>query len=168
MFSNAKSIDYYGVWDKTTIVTWTENLTDNIRILHTPGHDYTSITIFVTTKDGIVAICGDVFWKENYPQNPKDDVFASNIDRLKDSREMVLQMADWVIPGHGPMYKIDKTKGKGENQEIKKENKVVIFCKKCGKAMEQKDKCRCRPYLCYRCCQCGLDCDLCNCSHKIL
>ena len=170
MFPNAKSIDYYGVWDKTTIVTWTENLTGNIKVLHTPGHDYTSITLFVTTKDGVVAICGDVFWKENYPQDPKDDIFASNPERLRESRKMVLEMADWVIPGHGPIYRNDKIKKieDGEvNQEVKlKEPKNILICKKCGSRMEQKDKCRCRPYLCFRCCQCGLDCDLCSCSHK--
>jgi glyoxylase-like metal-dependent hydrolase (beta-lactamase superfamily II) len=170
MFPNAKSIDYYGVWDKTTIVTWTENLTENIKILHTPGHDYTSVTLFVTTKDGVVAICGDVFWKQNYPQDPKDDVFASNPDRLKESREMVLRMADWVIPGHGPIYKNNKA-GEIENEKVNEEEKLkerknILVCKKCGIKMEQKDKCRCRPYLCFKCCQCGLDCDLCSCSHR--
>ena len=45
-------------------------------------------------------------------------------------------------------------------------NPVVSICKGCGMEMEQKDKCLCRPYLCYRCCNCGLDCDACNCSVK--
>ncbi|MCX6720610.1 MAG: MBL fold metallo-hydrolase [Candidatus Staskawiczbacteria bacterium] len=175
MFPNAKAIDYYGVWDKTTIVTWSEDLTDNIKVLHTPGHDYTSITLFVTTKDGVVAICGDVFWRENYPRDPHDDVFASNPERLKESREMILRDADWIVPGHGPMYKNDRAAeeekereqmAEKRNEEGIRNQKVTIACKRCGMQMSQKDKCRCRPYLCFRCCECGLDCNNCSCSHR--
>lgn len=42
----------------------------------------------------------------------------------------------------------------------------IFICKVCGTQMSQKDKCLCRPNLCYRCCKCGLDCDACNCSVK--
>ena len=142
--------------------------------MHTPGHDYTGLTLFVTTgpeseHPGVVAICGDVFWKENYPLDLKDDAYASNPERLEESREMILKMADWIIPGHGGIYKNDKNTAQGEviEAETKRhEVKIVVTCKKCGIEMSQKDKCQCRPYLCFRCCECGLDCELCSCSHK--
>ena len=67
MFPEAKALDYFGLWDKNTVENWSEHFSQNIQILRTPGHDYTGITLFVTTNDGVVAICGDVFWKENYP-----------------------------------------------------------------------------------------------------
>jgi glyoxylase-like metal-dependent hydrolase (beta-lactamase superfamily II) len=170
MFPNAKTLEYYGLWNKNTIETWPENFTENIRILHTPGHDYTGITLFVNTDEGLVAICGDVFWKENYPQDSKDDAYASNPGRLADSREMILKMADWVIPGHGPMYKnnrLDATdEDETESAQKPKGPKISVVCKKCGREMSQKDKCKCRPYLCFNCCECGMDCDLCYCSHQ--
>ena len=78
MFPSAKVLEYYGIWDKNTVQEWAEDLTPNIKILHTPGHDYTAITIFVKTKTGVVAVCGDNFWRENYPRDPYDDTFASN------------------------------------------------------------------------------------------
>jgi len=78
MFPNAKTLEYYGLWHKDTIDEWDEDFTPNIQVIHTPGHDYTGLTLFVTTNDGVIAICGDVFWKENYPKDPHDDVFASN------------------------------------------------------------------------------------------
>jgi glyoxylase-like metal-dependent hydrolase (beta-lactamase superfamily II) len=160
-------LEYFGLWDKNTIDSWPENFTDNIKVVHTPGHDYTGITLFVKTKDGTVAICGDVFWKEDYPHNPKDDTFASNPDRLEESREMVLKTADWIIPGHGAIYENNRSSAL-EKDEItdKKQPKVTVVCKRCGRQMEQKDKCLCRPYLCFNCCECGLDCDLCYCSHQ--
>ena len=167
MFPNAKTLEYYGLWDKVGVENWPEDFTPNIQVLHTPGHDYTSITLLVKTKEGIIAICGDVFWKKNYPEDPRDDAFASNPEKLKESRGMILKMADWIIPGHGAIYKNNRTGAQTEEKrEIKNESKISVICKKCGRPMKQKDKCQCRPYLCFRCCECGLDCDLCSCSHK--
>jgi len=105
MFPNAKTLEYFGLWNKNTVQDRPEKLTENIKILYTPGHDYTGISLLVTTRDGVVAICGDVFWKENHPQNPEDDAYASDTEKLKESRQMILKMADWIIPGHARMYK---------------------------------------------------------------
>lgn len=173
MFPNAKILEYYGLWDKRTVSDWSENFTSNIRVLHTPGHDYSSITLFVTTGSesghpGVVAICGDVFWKENYPREPQDDAYASNPEKLKESREVVKKMADWIVPGHGGIYNNDKS---GYFAPVKespiKQPKISLKCKKCDREMTSpKDKCFCRPYLCFICCECGLDCDLCYCSHQ--
>ena len=105
MFPEAKTLEYYGLWSKLSVENWQKEFTPNIQILYTPGHDHTGITLMVKTNEGVVAICGDVFWKENYPENPADDAFASDPDKLRRSLEMVLEMADWIIPGHGEMYK---------------------------------------------------------------
>jgi glyoxylase-like metal-dependent hydrolase (beta-lactamase superfamily II) len=105
MFPEAKTLEFFGLWSKNTTEDWQEQFSKNIKVLKTPGHDYTSITLFVTTKDGVIAVCGDVFWKENYP---KKDVYASDLRKLEKSRELVLEMADWVVPGHGRMYKVKK------------------------------------------------------------
>ncbi len=166
MFPEAKVLEYFGLWDKNTVETWREDFTKNIKILHTPGHDYTGITLFVNTDEGRVAICGDVFWKENYPRAAKDDAYASNPGRLEESRKTILEMADWVIPGHGPMYKNNRTGAIAEDVPKQKGAEIAVICKKCGRGMKQKDKCFCRPYLCFNCCECGLDCDLCYCSHQ--
>ena len=170
MFPKAKTLEYYGVWDKNTIEGWSESLTSNIHVSHTPGHDYTGITVFVTTDDGVVAICGDVFWRENYPRLPEEDAYASNPGKLAESREMVLKTADWIIPGHGPMYETDRevvlVKKETATPAKTKESVIVVVCKKCKQPMKQRDKCLCRPYLCFRCCECGYDCPTCGCSHK--
>lgn len=167
MFPEAKILEYFGLWEKDTVEEWKEQFSSHIQILKTPGHDYTSITLFVSTESGIVAICGDVFWRENYP---KEDAYATDPQRLHESRSMVLEMADWIIPGHGPMYKIKKDQPQDTDESggavEEKELKIFLTCKKCHKLMGRKDRCMCRPWLCHRCCECGLDCDLCGCSHK--
>lgn len=169
MFPGAKTLEYFGVWDKGNCEDWQEQFTPNIQIMATPGHDYTSITLFVKTNDGVVAICGDVFWKENYPERAQDDTFASNPEKLELSRESVLRMADWIIPGHAGMYKVKKSEAEEsevEKSDAKDSQKPFAICGKCKRIIENKlDSCRCRPYLCHKCCECGLDCNLCGCSH---
>ena len=105
MFPKAKTLEYYGIWSGKTVDNWNENFTKNIEIIKTPGHDKTSITLLVKTEMGIIAICGDVFWKENYPEK---DIYADNPEKLKESRENILKLADYIIPGHAGMYKVKK------------------------------------------------------------
>jgi len=175
MFPEAKVLDYFGLWEKNTVEKWQEQLSENIQILRTPGHDNTDITIFVTTNPdceypGVIAICGDVFWKNNFPRDPAEDIYALNPIELGHSREMVLKTADWIIPGHGDIYKVDKSQIEEEEPMLGvigvKKPSVVLECKKCKRTMEKHDRCLCRPWLCHHCCQCGLDCNLCGCSHK--
>lgn len=106
MFPQAKNLEYWALWDGNKADEWQEQFTDDIRIIKTPGHNYDGLTILVTTKQGIVAIVGDLWWKENHPQD--NDPYASDMEKLKESRKIVLGLADYIIPGHGPMFKVIK------------------------------------------------------------
>jgi glyoxylase-like metal-dependent hydrolase (beta-lactamase superfamily II) len=106
LFPKAKILEYYGWWQGDF---WSETETsgiinDNIQIIKTPGHSHDSITLLVKTHKGTVAICGDVFWKKNYP---KDDPYASDNFLLKKSRQKLLKIADYIIPGHGNIFKVE-------------------------------------------------------------
>jgi len=103
MFPTAKTLEYYGLWDKNTVQDWKDQFSDDIKIIKTPGHSYDGLTLLVKTSEGIVAICGDVFWKKDFPEN---DEYAIDSKKLKESRKMVLGAADWIIPGHAGIYKI--------------------------------------------------------------
>lgn len=105
MFPTAKTLEFFGLWEKNSVSDWDENFTDDIKIIKTPGHNYDGLTLLVKTDTGIVAVCGDVFWKKDYPEN---DPYASDKDGLADSRKKVLQLADYIIPGHAGMYKVEK------------------------------------------------------------
>ena len=105
MFPNAKVIEYYGVWDKNKVEDRQNQLTEDIKIIETPGHNYTSLTLLVKIALGNIAICGDVFWKENYPEI---DEYADDPEKLKETRKKLLELADYIIPGHAGMYKVEK------------------------------------------------------------
>ena len=103
MFPNAKILEFYGLWDKNKCDEWNEQFTDNIKIIKSLGHDKTGITFLVKTNKGIMAVCGDVFWKEDYPKN---DPYADNPKKLKETRKNILKLADWIVPGHAGMYRV--------------------------------------------------------------
>lgn len=167
MFPKAKVLEYFGLWTGGRIEDWQENFTDDIQVIKTPGHDYSSITLFVKQdNDGVVAICGDVFWKEG---GPAFDPYASDHKKLQHSRELVLKMSQWIIPGHAGMYKT-KNGSKLIRADIARKTKTEALgnCKKCHRPfIKITDKCLCQDWLCYHCCECEVDCDVCNCKVRI-
>jgi glyoxylase-like metal-dependent hydrolase (beta-lactamase superfamily II) len=105
MFALAKKLEFYGLWDGNKCLEWQSNFSNDIEIVRTPGHSDDSLTFLVKTDLGKVAICGDVFWKENFPDN---DPYANDLGKLVASRKKVLETADYIIPGHGDIYKVNK------------------------------------------------------------
>lgn len=60
-----------------------------------------------------MCIAQDVFWWEDGKQETDSvqklldlqDPFASDPEALQQSRKLVLDLADWIIPGHGVMFR---------------------------------------------------------------
>ncbi|MDD4902398.1 MAG: MBL fold metallo-hydrolase [Patescibacteria group bacterium] len=87
----------------------------DIKIIKTPGHDQFHCSVLVPTKKfGKVAVAGDVFW---WPDNQKQKTDRKSLIKLKDpyvknkkdllaSRKKILAIADYIIPGHGKMFKV--------------------------------------------------------------
>jgi len=105
MFPKAKALDYWGWWEGDVWKECSGKVTDSIRIIKTPGHNYDGVTLLVKTDKGTVAICGDVIWKENQPEKDK---YATDMEALKESRKKVRELADWIVPGHGKMFRVEK------------------------------------------------------------
>jgi glyoxylase-like metal-dependent hydrolase (beta-lactamase superfamily II) len=102
MFPKAKTLEYYGLWDKNMMDDWKEQFTRDIKIIKTPGHSYDGISLIVNTPKGKIAIAGDVFWKRD---SPIKDPYANDLKKLNESRKLILGIADWIVPGHADMYK---------------------------------------------------------------
>ena len=87
-----------------------------IRVVHTPGHVDNHIAFIVETPEGICAIAGDVFWWEDGEERQTDyqsliehvDPVAKNQTLLQESRKKLLNLADYVIPGHGKTFKVPR------------------------------------------------------------
>jgi len=82
----------------------------SVRVIATPGHTLDSISLVVVTgtkEQGTVVIAGDNFEKEEDLQDPDLWKSAGSEDEEKqtESRQKVLDLADWVVPGHGNMFR---------------------------------------------------------------
>jgi glyoxylase-like metal-dependent hydrolase (beta-lactamase superfamily II) len=106
MFPSARALDYWGWWQGDLWKKCGGRISKNLMMIKTPGHSYDGMTLLAETNEGIVAICGDVFWKERFPRKDK---YASDEKALAESRRLVLRSADVVIPGHGKMFSVKKS-----------------------------------------------------------
>lgn len=92
----------------------------DIKIIQTPGHDQFHGSLVVPTNDGIVVVAGDVFWWDDSEKQITDrkslmehtDPFMKDLKSLNKSRQEVLKIADYIIPGHGKIFKNPRRKTK--------------------------------------------------------
>lgn len=106
LFPKAKWITSLYIFDRDK---WLDHkgegykLSPNVSIIHTPGHTPEHASFKVKTDRGIIIVAGDVWWLET--MEPKIDEMALDQKKLEESRKKILKIADWVIPGHGKMFK---------------------------------------------------------------
>lgn len=116
IFENARVITSSEVYNGDKQIEYEGQLPElGLKIIETPGHSDDSKTLLVETEDGIYAVAGDVFWwkegEEQVVDLEKPDPYAEGVDTMKnliERRKKVLELADWVIPGHGKMFKSPK------------------------------------------------------------
>jgi glyoxylase-like metal-dependent hydrolase (beta-lactamase superfamily II) len=82
-------------------------LTKDVEFLLTPGHTTDSTSLIVTTQDGKVCIAGDAFpSKEFLNLNKEPLAMLVDISQFNKSRDKILAIADYIIPGHGDIFKV--------------------------------------------------------------
>ncbi|MBF0318016.1 MAG: MBL fold metallo-hydrolase [Nitrospirae bacterium] len=80
---------------------------EGISVIATPGHTAQDVSVIVRASIGTVAVVGDLF-------ESKDDLGDESLWRRCSenqatqykSRQRVLQVADYIVPGHGPMFAV--------------------------------------------------------------
>lgn len=105
LFPNASAIVGKIKWNPDTSIDVYENIEDidiqkGIKLIETPGHKFPHVSVVVEADQKYV-IAGDTITK---------DFFITGYERHEKitSAKKVLDMADTVIPGHGPLiYKED-------------------------------------------------------------
>lgn len=84
---------------------------DEIEIIPTPGHTKQDISVLVRTRQGVVAIVGDLFENENDLDNQNLWRSFSEFPAEQEvSRNKILEIADFIVPGHGDMFGVKKGK----------------------------------------------------------
>lgn len=104
LFPKALFIDSLGEFrgDKFLLAKAERQITKNVRIAKTPGHALEDISIIASnTKFGIIAVIGDLFWQGG----DNKLIQIESLEKLAISRKKILLIADYLIPGHGKMFK---------------------------------------------------------------
>lgn len=112
LFPNAKLIVGFDIYDVDVATFFQKNYQVDKFVTATErtGHDDRSIGIMVQTKDGLVAICGDLFEYERDWQNAKNWMaFSKQPKEQIKNRAKAWELADYIVPGHGTMFKVDKS-----------------------------------------------------------
>lgn len=110
------------VWDDSNVYSWDGKIGEHggkipgadVRLIRTPGHDPFHCSVLVKTKEwGKVVIAGDIFWWQEGQRQETDeaslinhkDPYMKDCAALAKSREKILRLADYIIPGHGKIFK---------------------------------------------------------------
>ena len=104
VFPNAKIVDHWGYYEEDI---WSDHpdeaeVAPGIRVFRTPGHTHEDATLVIETSDGVYALT-HVWWMPGY--EPAQDPLAEDPAELEVSRKKILEIADWIVPGHGPAYR---------------------------------------------------------------
>lgn len=115
IFKNAKIVDELYVYQKDAIIRHNETVPETgLRVIRTPGHMEEHCSLVVETDKGVFAVAGDVFWwmegeeQQIIIDKPDNDPEHMNLEKLIASRKKILEIADFVIPGHGKMFEVKK------------------------------------------------------------
>lgn len=110
VFENAKLIDFAGIYQNDVWLDHPDNyqIAPGIRVLKTPGHTSEDASLIVDTPDGVYAFT-HAWW---YDMQPEKSPLAQDHDQLDASRLMLLEIADWIIPGHGAPFENPARTGK--------------------------------------------------------
>jgi glyoxylase-like metal-dependent hydrolase (beta-lactamase superfamily II) len=104
LFPNAEVVDFWGTYKGDV---WRDHgdgheIAPGIKVLRTPGHTAEDASLVVETADGTYALT-HVWWLSD--MTPEKDPLAWNQAKLDESRQRIVTMANWIIPGHGKMFK---------------------------------------------------------------
>jgi len=115
LFVHADILDRDAVYHNLIKISDSKFIPDtNVEIIPTPGHTRKHVALLVNTSEGKYAIAGDVFWWEDNQEQRTDmrsliempDPFAKDMNILQKSRAKLLQIADYIIPGHGDIFEV--------------------------------------------------------------
>ena len=87
-----------------------EQIVKDVKVIETPGHTNDSISVVVDSEIGKVVIAGDAMSSEEWLDlNKKGNIdLLYDVDKFDISRKKILEIADWIVPGHGKMFKVEK------------------------------------------------------------
>lgn len=102
-FPKEKSLERFELKDGTKIAK-------DVSVIELPGHSSDLLGLVIETSIGKIVIASDAIASEKNVQMeikpPK--MLLSNEKQYDSSRKKILEIADYIVPGHGAMFKVQK------------------------------------------------------------
>ncbi len=104
LFPNAELVDFWGRYKGDL---WQDHkdgyeIAPGMKVLRTPGHTEEDASLVVETNQGAYVLTH--LWSFA-DITPGEDPLAWNQEKLDENRKKILEIADWIIPGHGNLVK---------------------------------------------------------------
>lgn len=83
-------------------------LDKDVEFLLTPGHSEDHVSLLVNTKEGKIVVAGDAIANKKQANLADKPLLYTDLEDYNNSRQKILALADFIIPGHGEMFKVIK------------------------------------------------------------
>lgn len=104
MFPNAAVHDHWAIYRGTD---WEDSecdgrvLTESVQLARTPGHTAEDLALIAGTPEGVAVTTHSWFRADSKVENEEPE----DAEQLRESRRSILEVADLIIPGHGPAFR---------------------------------------------------------------
>ena len=108
LFPNAEIVDFWArykddLWLDNGVDGW--NMTPHAQLWLTPGHTEEDASLVVEADNGVYAMT-HLWWRTD--RTPEIDPHSPDQPELERQRARVLEVADFVIPGHGEPFRVER------------------------------------------------------------
>jgi glyoxylase-like metal-dependent hydrolase (beta-lactamase superfamily II) len=104
IFPNAAVHDHWAIYRGTD---WEDSdcdgrvLTPSVQLARTPGHTAQDLALLAGTTEGVVVTTHS--WLHG--DSAAEDEDPDDLEQLLESRRRILEVADLIVPGHGPAFR---------------------------------------------------------------
>ena len=104
LFPDATLVDFQASYKQDLWESHSDNyeLAPGVTVVRSPGHTHEDASLLVETAEGTYALT-HVWWGPEF--QPEVDPLAEDHKALEESRAAILDRADWIIPGHGAVFR---------------------------------------------------------------
>ena len=104
LFPNARIHDHWASYEGDRWIgrdAHGAELGPSVRLVRTPGHTNEDISTVASAPDGVY-VCTHAWWTAD---GPEEDPLGADQAALTASRQLLLELADVIIPGHGAPFR---------------------------------------------------------------
>lgn len=104
LFPKAAVHDHWAIYRGTD---WEDSecdgrvLSPSVQLARTPGHTAEDLVLIAGTPEGVVVTTHSWF----HADSGVEDEDPENLEQLRESRRSILEVADLIVPGHGPAFR---------------------------------------------------------------